>query len=444
MSTTLDHSFRVERKQPGISISAFYLVILAPLLFLCVRGSFSFQFEGANNAVAGVYGGMSNGSSDTLAHHLEFLGVYGLFSLLLLQYHRKLLSACRGNVLLMLLPCLASVSALWSQAPSRSAILGIVAVINTLFALYIEDRFSGREQAKLFLFVGVVAAVSSILTVAFIPSAGIDQKGITGDFGVAWQGIFPHKNVMAIIMNYFLVTAITFPFEGNARLKRLIASSLFLSLIVLSQSRTGWIVAGLCITFVTLIRVQRRTRGPERMLWLCMLLSITVGAAMFVYLDGQEVLPILGKSATMTNRTVVWAAGLQSALKRPVMGFGYSAFWLGFQGESANTALMANDPGLMNAENGILQLLLELGLVGIVVLLVVLARACVNAARCAYRGNPQYTDWYLSIIFLTVLALFNGNKFMFPNDIEWTLLVMAYAGLAREARRLREIRQHGN
>jgi hypothetical protein len=34
--------------------------------------------------------------------------------------------------------------------------------------------------------------------------------------------------------------------------------------------------------------------------------------------------------------------------------------------------------------------------------------------------------------------LFNGGKFMYPDSIEWLLMVMAYVNLAEEARHMKE------
>jgi hypothetical protein len=40
-------------------------------------------------------------------------------------------------------------------------------------------------------------------------------------------------------------------------------------------------------------------------------------------------------------------------------------------------------------------------------------------------------------LFLEILALVDGQRYMIPHSIEWTIFVMANAGLAMEAKRIR-------
>ena len=101
---------------------------------------------------------------------------------------------------------------------------------------------------------------------------------------------------------------------------------------------------------------------------------------------------------------------------------------------------MINDPGLSNAENGVLQIWLELGLVGVLILLATLFRTCKNAVACFRSNTPDYAIWYMSILFINMLALVDGNKFLLWTSIEWVMYIMADIGLATEARRVRATR----
>jgi exopolysaccharide production protein ExoQ len=147
----------------------------------------------------------------------------------------------------------------------------------------------------------------------------------------------------------------------------------------------------------------------------------------------------LGKDPTLTGRVTIWRALASPISKNPLLGFGYAAFWLGFKGEAMNVALATGFRNLANAENGILQMWLELGLVGVLVLLYTLFEACKNAVTCLRLGAPSYVKWYCSILFLQLLALVDGGKYMFPNSIDWVLYVVACLGLAAQARRLKVV-----
>ena len=69
----------------------------------------------------------------------------------------------------------------------------------------------------------------------------------------------------------------------------------------------------------------------------------------------------------------------------------------------------------------------------------VLVKGTVNAVRCFRSNTPNYALWYIVLIFYTLLTLVDGNKFMFPNAIEWPIFMMAYVGLENEARRIKSL-----
>jgi exopolysaccharide production protein ExoQ len=420
-------------------VSAYRLVIsyvlLLPLIFFAVRGSFSFQYAETNNGTNGAYGSLVNPSAGkgSLAHSAEMLLVYGIALLAMAPIWKQMVSACRQNKLLLALPAWAILSTFWSQEPSRTAAFALMALVNTVFALYLAERFRPNQQLQLFLLAGTVLALVSLAVIIVYPNAGVDHKNAT----IGWQGIFPHKNICALVMVAFLLPAFIQPFRGKfSTLKRTFYIVLLTVLIAGTTSRTGWIVGALSIAFVYFLKMLRRTRKLERAVILFVVPSVLATLIGVVAFYKAEILALLGKSSTLSGRTIIWAAVFLSILKRPFLGFGYDAFWIGFKGEAVNLALATGDTGLSNAENGILQLWLEIGLVGVLLLSLLLLRTCRNAIICFRSDSPGYVIWYISLLFITLLALVDGDKFMFPHAIEWTMYVLADAGLAMEAKRI--------
>jgi exopolysaccharide production protein ExoQ len=410
--------------------------VLLPLLFFGARGSFSFEYQDLNNGTVGAYGGLAipSSGSGSLTHTIEMLGIYGLAVLAMLPMWKQILQTGLENKLVFALPILALLSTAWSQEPSRTAAFAILALINTFFAIYLSRRFPPAQQMEIFLLAGTVLAVASLLVVALLPQAGIDHKNAA----IGWQGVFPHKNICAIVMVSFLLPALATRFTGSlGQIRRVLYILLVTVLIAGTTSRTGWIAGVLCIFCVYLLNLLRRFRRIERGLVFLSLPLALGGLVWLVVLNAQDLLALLGKNSTLTGRTVIWAAALMSIVKRPLLGFGYSAFWIGFKGEAVNLALATGYAGLGNAENGVLQLWLEIGLVGVAVLFLMLLRTCKNAATCFRADSPGYVIWYISLLFLTLLALVDGDKFMVPHAIEWTMYILADVGLAMEAQRLR-------
>lgn len=429
MSTT---PFYISQRRPVWNYLLAWL-LLAPLLYLAVYGAFSIDHADFNNAVSGEYGTLLAGRSKAVPM-AEIGVVYGIIGVVCFLHFRALVNLCAKFPSLLALPILAVASTAWSQDPLQSFLFGTLALAATIFAFYLSARLSPEEQLELFMFVGIAVLLSSIALALLVPSVGVMQLDGKG----AWQGLFNHKNRCAMGMA-FLLTPALFLAAPHAMRKNLkwgfIVLTLFL--IGMTQSRTGWIIALLLLMFVPAIHLFTRVSGRERFLITIIFSMIAVLSAFLVVENYAAIARALGKDPTLTGRLQIWRAVMSPIFKRPLQGFGYSAFWLGTKGESINVVLATGYRNLANAENGILQLWLELGIVGVSIFLYTLFQACKNALFCLRPDAPNYVKWYAAIIFLEILALVDGGKFMFPNALDWILYVVSCLGLALQAGRLR-------
>jgi len=408
-------------------------LLLAPLLYLAVYGAFSIDHADFNNAVAGEYGTLLAGRSKAIPM-AEIGVVYGIIGVVCFLQFRALVNLCAKFPSLLALPVLAVASTAWSQDPLQSFLFGTLALAATIFAFYLSTRLSPEEQLELFMFVGIAVLLSSIALALLVPSIGVMQLDGKG----AWQGLFNHKNRCAMGMA-FLLTPALFLSAPHAMRKNLkwgfIVLTLFL--IGMTQSRTGWIIVLLLLMFVPVIHLFTRVSGREKFLITIIFSMIAILSAFLLLENYAAIARALGKDPTLTGRLQIWRAVMSPIFKRPLLGFGYSAFWLGTKGESINVVLATGYRNLANAENGILQLWLELGIVGVFVFLYTLFQACRNALFCLRPDAPNYVKWYAAIIFLEILALVDGGKFMFPNALDWILYVVSCLGLALQAGQLR-------
>jgi exopolysaccharide production protein ExoQ len=123
-------------------------------------------------------------------------------------------------------------------------------------------------------------------------------------------------------------------------------------------------------------------------------------------------------------------------MKRPLLGYGYQAFWHGLQGESANLSL-AKGWIIPAAHDGFLDLWLGLGAVGVGLVIYSMLQAMRNAVICLRVGGSSAVEWYLCIVFVTLLCNIAGLTFIVPNCLAWILYVLACVGLSQEAKRIR-------
>ena len=420
-------------------MSAYQLVVtyalLFPLIFLAVRGAFSFHYTASNNATGSDFVSLNNPETGqgSAVHSAEMLLCYGLICMAMIPLWRQLSETCLQNKLAFALPIWAVMSALWSQEPKRSALFGLIALLNTIFALYLPTRFNPKQQMQLFALLGLVMTVGSLLLAGVMPGAGIDHKNSM----IGLEGLYPHKNICSVTTIMLMLPAFFYRFKGqSAALKKAAYLGIGLALVIATTSRTGWLTLIAVLGFIYTVKSLRRIKKFDRLIVLWFVPGALLSIAWLIFTYKSQLLALMGKDPTLSGRTVIWQAVFSSIWKSPWLGYGYDAFWTG-KGESLRLAMYAGDPALGNAENGVLQVWLELGLVGVAILFIFLFRACLHAIRCFRANTPDHAIWYMTLVFMSVLSIILGDKFMARHAINWTMLILADAGLAMEARRVR-------
>ena len=421
-----------EAQRPaGASIASLVLTyaLVPVLIFLAARGSFSFEFAPTSGSAASDAGGS--------LQKITLVTAFATMLAVMLPVCKSLWKLVKKYPVLFVLPVWGTLSTVWSLYPIRTLPTGLMILILTLFGYYIAARFTPRQQMQLFVFAGLMTTLLSFLTVVVLPGAGVDHKNST----TGLQGIFPHKNVCAVVTIELLTVGFCYAFRGkNAPAKRIAFIALLTLLIVGTMARTGWIMLVLVVAFIGILKCLHRLRPLERFAVTWFLPALSAVLIWLVAENSASILHLLGKGATLSGRTGIWQVVFLAIVKRPLLGFGYGAFWVAGNPEATRLALMINDPGLSNAENGVLQIWLELGLIGVLILLASLFRTCKNAVACFRSNTPNYAIWYMSILFINMLALVDGNKFLLWTSIEWVMYIMADIGLATEARRVRATR----
>ena len=140
---------------------------------------------------------------------------------------------------------------------------------------------------------------------------------------------------------------------------------------------------------------------------------------------------MLNKDPTLSQRTIIWAQVIPSILKHPLLGYGYSAFWMGLSGESMHTVLVT---GWMEgqAQDGYLDILLQLGLAGLIPLIVVFLRAGVQAVSVVEARRLNSVSAF-SIVLLPLVLVGNigESTLLLPLGIAWFYALIAFLVLGR-------------
>jgi exopolysaccharide production protein ExoQ len=374
----------------------------------------------------------TSSSSDTIAGQL-FQGFTWAFAIALMIPHtRQILDASLRMKAMAILPVLAIISCAWSQDPSTTLRRGVFLLLGTGLTFFLVRRFTIENLAQIVVVTGVIAGVLGILVSIALPQYGRDT--FNGD---AWQGIFRSKNGCAQIMLFFLSAAACFRFKSRAMesVRRLLYPVAGV-LIIMSRAKTAWMLAPGLILLAAFLSGLRRFERRNVLVILLGVTGILVLSALAVPYVMPLILNLLGKDPAMSGRLPLWTAVIDSALKRPLLGYGYSAFWTGLRGESLNI-YMTTHFEIYQAQNGLLEVWLELGLAGVVLVLFALFRAAKDALICLQYGHSQETNWFICLLALTVAYNVDETFLGSAHSLPWLMCTIACAGLADRVRFLR-------
>jgi exopolysaccharide production protein ExoQ len=216
-----------------------------------------------------------------------------------------------------------------------------------------------------------------------------------------------------------------------------------LTAIAFSRAATAYLLTAIYISCLLTLTTLRRFRKKDYFV-VCLLLLITFSAAIVVIVAWPDFLiQLLGKDMTLTGRTGIWIAVLDSIAKRPLLGYGYQAFWLGLEGESYRVVLTVSWM-LAQAQNGFLDIMLEDGVAGLAIVLLVFGFAFRDGIFCLLRAHDKAqlraVEWYLTIVILTLLYNLDESYLFDPKQLSSMIFLLACIGLRIEWLRVRAAR----
>jgi O-antigen ligase len=393
---------------------------LLPLLYLSANGSLNSVSENASLR-------LNDPSATGFVHYISVAALLTITAALVASRFRSTLTACRRHKLLLALPALALLSSLWSDQSRQSLISGTILLAITVLAVYIGCTMEPVQQFELLIFMGSIAMATSVGAIVFVPSYGLNEG--------FWRGIFQHKNNCGGVATLFLVSALHWaPRRKSQRIARWLYLISCLVFVAMAQSRTGW---GLCLVAVSLtwtLWILRRLKAKDALV-IAMTFTIALGGAVLgLYYSASALLELVGKDQTLSQRTIIWAACWEAIQSHFVLGYGYAGFWSGLTGPSINVVLTAGWT-LWQAQDGYLDVWLQLGVFGIGVLVLIL----VASARDAFltfraKDDSNYVRWCI-VVMVSVLMYNIGETSIILTHLVWVLFLVAAAGLAETRRR---------
>jgi len=338
--------------------------------------------------------------------------------------------------LLMVLIGFALISVLWSYAPEATLRQSVTLLGGAFLGIYLAMHYSVHEQMRIFAWVLGIAAVLSFFVALAFPALGI---GITVN-PEAWTGIYDHKNVLGRSM---ALSAVLFFISIGYLRKRWIGWGGFILsfvLVLLSRSLTSLVAVIAILGLMPLYRSLRWRDLRAKAVVICavaLLISVTIvmfaaNPAPFFKAVGRD--PV--KNTLVVGRMQLWNDLLHKAEQRPLLGYGLGAFWLGWEGELADIGARHGwNP--QSAHNGYLDIWLELGLIGLGVMLCHLFLNFRRGTILIRSSGAIEGLWALAYLtFLSLTNLTQATLITRSAGLFWTFYVALSVSMCIQLRRM--------
>lgn len=391
------HLLRFDRRQATKVSSALWLPTI--WMLICASKPIGIWFGGAG------YDFVSGSALDR--NFLTLLFVIGF--IILLKRNFRWTRAIKANGWLMLMLAYMLISILWAEGPFLSFkrwFRELGAIIMAFLVL--TDPAPRQAMQSLLRRTTYILIPFSLALIKYVPELGIEFHRWSGER--MWVGAALQKNGLGrlcVICGFYLAWTLIRRWRGRdvAVCKQQTyaeVSLLFITLWLLKGPGTAYpatavvvLLLGIAIYSFLLIRQAHGRIVSSTAMAGMMALIIGYGISTPL-ISGSflgDILSALGRDATFTGRTAIWASLLPVASQQPILGLGFGSFW---------TPLTRVHYLVGEAHNGYLDVVLELGIVGLVLLSLFLLSSC----RKAVSGLARNYDWaslWICLLFMTVL-----------------------------------------
>jgi exopolysaccharide production protein ExoQ len=309
---------------------------------------------------------------------------------------RKTASYLAANIPIVVYFIYCLISVTWSPVPGPSLKRWIKDVGDLVMVLIVvTDIDPVAALRQLFSRVGFILFPLSIALIRYTTLG----RAWDNDGNLSIVGVTTNKNMFGMILFVISlgvlwnVRSLFVNKEEPNRRQRLIAQSILLAigfyLLCLSHSSTSLTCFLIGSGLMLVMHLPAFRRRPKRVSRLGLAI-VAVGLLLPVLGASADVARLLGRDASFSGRTVIWAA-LIPTVSSPLIGTGFDSYWDSpnvKQFQSTLKSMGWYSPERLNeAHNGYLDVYLNLGWIGLLLILTILTVGYVRACKANERNR---------------------------------------------------------
>lgn len=317
------------------------------------------------------------------------------------------------NKLLVLYVLYCAASTLWADSPLLAQRRLLKDMGHGVMALVLlSDPQPVRALVALLRRLAIVLLPLSVLFILAYPDLGTARSpgGV-----LMYTGVTNQKNELGRLCLVLGMGALWSVLHGRKseprapladRLAMLALAATGATLLALSDSRTAMACLALVAALLAAARLPVVRTRPARVVTLAVVAGLLVFALDAALGVRETVLAWAGRDPTLTHRTGIWRV-LLAMPTRPVIGEGYMSFWSGPRLQEIWHALQAS---ILQAHNGYIEQYLNLGWIGAVFMVALLAVGVAGARRVM---DTDPAGGLLKLSLVAAAALYNWSEAAF-------------------------------
>ncbi|MEM7591609.1 MAG: O-antigen ligase family protein [Cyanobacteria bacterium P01_A01_bin.83] len=253
-------------------------------------------------------------------------------------------------------------SALWSITPLLTLRGGIALALIGGFAVYFAKAYSWQQNFQLLRWNQIIITCFSMFMALFFPTLAQTEKG--------WGGAIGHPidlgNMMALTASLWLLHAIH---HQKHRWLSFLFCVFSIIVMQLANSAGAFVIFLSLIVIIFVASLFKKLKFFQAYILFASVLSILTIPSIWLLGNLENILSLLDKDLSFTGRVPLWNLLIKNQiLERLWFGYGYSGFWQPWKRLDNPAALIPRAVGdwAVHAHNGVIDIILSVGLVGFI------------------------------------------------------------------------------
>ncbi len=301
-----------------------------------------------------------------------------------------------------------ALSLLWTDNPSTSFSAVAEYLLASVAGIALACALTQAQMIRVFALSTKFFVVLSIATFLVAPHYATEAAASNAP---GFRGLFGNKNAFGFLMASGLLALL---FERPVTRRNKVWLALTAALLVASEGGTSWVGLLAVLAILAWLHLWRgRTRGESRLLFASWTVLLLGGAALITATDFPFLTHLIGKSSGLTGRTRIWNAVISAIGTRPIEGYGFGGMWLAGTGETARIWAILGFQAY-EAHDIWLDLLLQVGIVGLVLMCGALAFALARCLGGVLRGELEASWAVATLLFFMIGGIAESDLFVAP------------------------------